>query len=384
MTQREYDAVVVGGGIVGSAAAYHLARGGTETLLLDREDAGRATDAGAGIVTTGTEQRDGPDDWYRFAADAMAYYPALADRLEADGCADHSYRRRGMLQVAVTPDERDALAAARERAERRTDRFGHPPDGSVDRLDPDEATELFPPLSDVEAALHYRDAAQVDGRRFERALRTAGERRGLDVRNEAATGVRLADDGAVVGVETERGGHDAPSVVIAGGAWSPAFAADLGVDLPVEPLRGQIVHLDCADFDADPDAWPIVGGFRHHYVAPWAEGRVAVGATRERGVGFSATPTLGGLDEVTAEALRLAPGLADATYLETRVGLRPATPDDLPIVGPVPGVPGAYVATGHGATGLQLGPYSGKAVADLIAGGNPVDGLAAFAVDRFD
>jgi D-amino-acid dehydrogenase len=118
-------------------------------------------------------------------------------------------------------------------------------------------------------------------------------------------------------------------------------------------------------------------------MVPWDDGRVAVGATRETGSGFAPHTTAAGVLEVLAEALRVAPGLAGAEVREIRVGLRPASRDGLPILGPVPGVANLLLATGHGSIGLQLGPYSGKVIAGIIAGGEAETDIAPFSPARF-
>jgi D-amino-acid dehydrogenase len=118
-------------------------------------------------------------------------------------------------------------------------------------------------------------------------------------------------------------------------------------------------------------------------MVPWDDGRVVVGATRETGSGFGAHTTAAGVREVLAEALRVAPGLAKAAIREVRVGLRPASRDGLPILGPAPGIAGLLLATGHGARGLQLGPYSGKVVAGMIARGAAETEIGPFGVARF-
>jgi D-amino-acid dehydrogenase len=115
----------------------------------------------------------------------------------------------------------------------------------------------------------------------------------------------------------------------------------------------------------------------------WPDQRVVVGASRETGSGFKPHITAGGVQEVLAEALRVAPGLAQAEIQEIRVGLRPRTVDGLPIIGPVPGIENIYLATGHGPTGLQLGPYTGKLVAEMMLGQEVETDMAAFAVTRF-
>ncbi|QLG60770.1 NAD(P)/FAD-dependent oxidoreductase [Halorarum salinum] len=375
---------VVGGGIVGSAAAYHLAREGVGTTLFDRRDEGRATDAGAGIVAPATSSRTGSDPWFSFAVEAADHYPDLVAALEADGVADHGYASADLLSVAVDPDEVGAFETAKRRTERRAEEYGTPAPGTFEEIPIDRARELFPPLSGAERAMVYRDQARVDGRAFAAALREAGEEHGLAVERADVTGIeteRVDADGATVsGVVVDGNDREFEAVVVAGGAWSGAFADALGVEIPVEPQRGQIVHLAV---EADTEDWPIVSPFRHKYLVSWPNGRVAVGATREDDVGFAPRATLAGLHDVYGEALRVAEGLRDAEPVETRVGLRPVSRDGLPVLGRAPDVDGAYLATGHGPTGLTLGPYSGKVVADLVRGIEPETDRSAFDPTRF-
>lgn len=173
----------------------------------------------------------------------------------------------------------------------------------------------------------------------------------------------------------------AEAVILAGGAWTAALGRALGVAIPVEPQRGQILHLDLPHQQTGD--WPIVEGFHSHYILTFPEHRVVAGATRETGSGFDYRMTAGGVHEALSEALRLAPGLAPATLVEVRIGFRPASPDGLPILGALPGLAGAYVATGHGPSGLQLGPFSGAAVADLALGRRSDFDLTPFGLARF-
>jgi D-amino-acid dehydrogenase len=373
-----HEAVVVGGGVVGSSVAYHLARAGVETLLVDRRDAGRATDAGAGIVSPPTSSHTASDRWFRLASAALDYYPDLAARLAADQDGAVGFGQPGLLAVAP-PGAEAAFEAALARTRDRQAETGHPAPGSVTELAPDEAADRFPPLAPPARAFHYRDAGRVDGRAFTGALRRAGEAHGLETLDATVESVRVAD-GAVAGVVADGRSYDAPRVVVAGGAWSPAFGADLGVEIPVTPHRGQICHLDTG---ADAGDWPCVTVFGGEYLVPWPDGRVVAGATREPDAGFDPRATAGGVHEVLGETLAVAPGLTDATLADVRVGLRPASADDLPVLGPVPGVDGAYLATGHGATGLTLGPYSGRLVAEAVRGAAPAADLAPFGVERF-
>jgi D-amino-acid dehydrogenase len=375
-----YDAVVVGGGIVGASTAYHLARAGTRTLLLDRHDDGRATDAGAGIVSPATSSRTDDADWFRFAVDSFEYYRPLVDRLETESDEATGVARTGLLAVAVDEADVDRFEDRLAAIDRRSGEIGSPEPGTVEEIDPALAGELFPPLSDATRVFNYEHAMRVDGQKLTTALLRAGERHGLAITHEDVTGIDV-EDGHVTGVVGRHDQYGTDAVVIAGGAWSGAFETQLGVSVPVEPQRGQLVHLVLRD--ADPVDWPIVTGFRDGYLVPWPDGRIVAGATREPGVGFDPRPTPGGVRTVLEEALRLAPGLETATFRDVDVGLRPASPDGLPILGPVPGVDGAFLATGHGPTGLQIGPYSGRVVAQLVRGETSEADLSAFRPDRF-
>jgi glycine/D-amino acid oxidase-like deaminating enzyme len=147
----------------------------------------------------------------------------------------------------------------------------------------------------------------------------------------------------------------------------------------VRPVRGQIVHLE---LDADTGSWPVLQPIRSHYVVPFRGGRLALGATVED-VGFDARPTAGGLRQLFSEGLRVSPGLAHASFLEVRVGLRPVSDDDLPVIGAIPGAENAYVASGHGANGLLLGPVTGRVVADLVSGRRAPLDVTPFSPGRF-
>jgi D-amino-acid dehydrogenase len=370
-----YHAVVIGGGVVGASTAYHLVRAGVQTLLVDRRDAGRATDAGAGILSTATNTAD-PDPIERFEACAAQYYPVLIEHLREDGTGDTGYGACGSLTVAVDEDEvaHFRQVATGLRRWRAAKDHGHA------EIGPDEAKALFPPLADVKGAIHCGRGARVDGRLLAAALLGAAGRRGLDVRYAPVEDL-IVEHGAIAGVRSAGERIACEHAAVAAGAWSKELVRPLGIEIPVAPQRGQIVHLGLPGVDTS--AWPIVLAFRGHYMVPWDDSRVAVGATRETGSGFAPHPTAAGVIQVLAEALRVAPGLAEAEIREIRVGLRPASRDGLPILGEVPGIANLLLATGHGSIGLQLGPYSGKVVAGMIAEGESETDIGPFSLARF-
>lgn len=373
-----YDVIVAGGGVVGATAAYLCARGGLRTLLLDRADTGRATDAGAGIIAPRTSTRS--EVLFELGLRSGEFYPTLLGYLAEDGGGDTGYARCGDLRVAVTEDEIAHFGALVAALGDRRARHGYPTAEEVREISPDDARALFPPLARPLRALHDRTAARVDGRLLNQALlKAAASRKVTYVR--AGVNRLVIESGRVAGVTAGAEVHRAGSVIIAGGAWTPALAGPLGVAIAVAPQRGQIIHLQVTD--RNTDEWPVVHAFHDHYIVSWAGGRVVAGATRETGSGFDPRITAAGVHEVLGEALRVAPGLAGAGMLETRVGLRPLSADGLPVVGPVPGVAGAFVVTGHGPSGLTLGPYSAALVTELVLGRAPALDLTPFRADRF-
>lgn len=361
--------VVVGSGIVGSACAYVASGLGAQVTLIDAARPGQATAAGAGIICPWTSGVDDPAG-YAFACAAALAYPALAAELAGLGEPDVSYRQVGALVVA---DGEDQLEPARvwlaaQHAE-------HPEMGDVRTLTGAAARRLFPPLRPGMPAVHIPGAARVDGRKFRDALVRAAAGKGATVRAGEATLVCRA--GRAAGVLAEGELIEADAVVAAAGAWTPSFVEPAGVAVRVTPQRGQITHLSLGS--AGTAQWPVVLPVGSgHYLLAFDDSRVVAGATREPGAGFDYRVTAAGLSEVLAQALAVAPGLGSATYLETRVGFRPAGPDSRPLLGPVAGVAGLIVATGLGAEGLTMGPYAGGVAARAALGLDPGLDLTPF------
>jgi D-amino-acid dehydrogenase len=378
------DVVVVGGGLVGASLAYELVTAGASTVLIDRHDPGRATDAGAGILSPETNQDPDPGS-FAFGLGAIRHYEALLDRLDDDGVGACGYSVTGLLMVSQRPGDDEVMDHAVDLIQSRTP-------GTVEEIEAGEALRLFPPLGPVRRALFNPSGRRIDGRVLNAALREAAVTRGLRLVDAGVTGFAVdAGRASVRGVVTSRGTIPTDAVVIAGGAWSAELGRTFGVNIPVAPLKGQIVHLSLPATDSR--AWPIVQPVLGFYLVPWPDGRVACGGTMEAAEGFDHRPTADGMHQLLRECLRTAPGMAQATVLETRVGSRPSTPDQRPVLGRIPGWDNAFLATGHGAEGLLLGPFSGRIVAALVLGtevtADPVEQalagqvLDAHAIGRF-
>ena len=367
-------AVVVGGGIVGASAAFHLARSGAQVDLIDSHAPGRATLAGAGIICPWLSQtRDPRYETLAFAA--VRYYPALVAELAAAGETGVDYAAVGGLVVGSA---RDQLEAVSQRLQSYLDR-GVTEVGQVRLLEPGGPKSLFPYLDPALAGLYLSGAIRVSGESLRLALLSAATKAGARQWSGTATLERSGRMGVSARVQGELLRADV--VVVAAGAWSVELCRPLAVHLEVEPQRGQILHLKVED--ASTASWPlIVPVLSEYYLLGFGEGRIVMGATRESGSGFDFRITAGGVAEVLQEGLRIAPDLKTATLAEIRVGFRPMTRDCLPLLGRPGSIPGLVIATGLGRYGLTVGPYVGRLAAQLAVGETPELDVACFEPER--
>jgi glycine/D-amino acid oxidase-like deaminating enzyme len=360
--------IVVGAGILGASTAFHLARAGAAVTIIDEAHEGRATAAGAGIICPWVS---GADDaaFYRLYAGGARYYGELVPELADLGETDLGFRRVGALVVSNDTKE---LALFEEILRRRRD--AAPEMGATSLLMPLDAGALFPPLRGDLAGLHVAGGARVDGRRMAAGLLRAAQGLGAAIRIGHAE--LIPDGDRVAGVRLHGEAIAADCVIVAAGAWASELLQPVGVSLAIEPQRGQIVHLHLPGQDTKD--WPVVLPPGSHYLLAFDDSRVVAGATRESGTGFDYRVTASGQAEVLAEALRVAPGLASATIIETRVGFRPVATGIRPLLGTVDGMDGLVVGNGLGAAGLTIGPFAGKLLADLVLGREHEMDLAPF------
>jgi glycine oxidase len=225
-------------------------------------------------------------------------------------------------------------------------------------------------------ALVVPDQLRVDAYLLTLALARAAERHGATIRYAEVTGL-VRDGERVRGVRLRNGLMHADRVVLAGGPWTGRMAAWTGRSLPITPLRGQLLRLK-----AGGPAMRTCLMYGKGYLVDKGDGLVLAGTTEER-AGFRVRPTRTGRASVITEVLRLAPSLRDAAVVEQTACLRPLSADLLPLLGPVPGSAGLFVAAGHGRQGILLGPISGRLTAELVLGKPPSLAIEAFDPARF-
>lgn len=352
--------IVIGAGILGASTAYHLAKSGVEVLLIDRKDAGQATDAAAGIICPWLSQRRN-QDWYQLAKAGARYYPELIAGLEREGETDTGYAQTGALSIHTDINKIQKMA---ERAMLR--RQDAPEIGTITCLDEAETRERFPLLGEGYHSVYISGGARVDGRALRDALIRSAQRHGACVIQGDAC---LATEGErVIGAIVNTEHHRADQVVVCTGAWGNELMKPLGIHFKVHYQKAQIIHLRTAH-EADTGGWPVIMPPSDQYLLAFKAQKMVIGATHENDVeGYDTRITAGGMQEVLNKGLELAPELALSTLDEVRVGFRPFTPGFLPVLGHVKGRPGLITANGLGASGLTMGPYIGSQLAKLAIG----------------
>ena len=375
-----YDAVVIGGGILGAAVGYHLSKAGLRTALVDRGDPGHATWAGAGIVCPVTATV-GDERLTDMAFAAAAYYPMLADELAEDG-SPTGYTTSAMLSVSVGGNGADDVARTAVWADRVASQAEYKAMCEYGSLDAGECRAHCPALArDTDGGLLI-GAAKVDGHLFRQSLLAAGQRLGLTILPGEVTQISNAGS-HVESVITDGALVDSDYAVVCTGAWTERWLPLGAADPVITATRGEILHLQIDGLDTS--SWPLVEiEGSGPYIIPWPDGRLAVGTTVDPTDDLDPRATLAGMRAIADSLARSTNGLIrDARLLECRVGMRPMSPDGLPLIGPWPGAERVLFATGHGANGLSWGPYTGKLVADMITGETPAIDIRPFAAGRF-
>jgi glycine oxidase len=368
VSQEDVEVVVIGAGVVGLAAARALADRGARVQVVDGVAIGaEASSAAAGMLAPQAETQEG-SPLLPLALRARDRHLELAPELERETGIAVGLSQTGLLEVAFTEEDERALAsrAAWQRAR------GLP----VESLGPAEVRALEPCLSAAaRGGLSLAGDRRLDSRLLVRALASSATARGVRILTGRPVAALLSASGRITGVRVGGDTIAASAVVNAAGAWAGALPGDPSPP-PVEPVRGQLVAFDVA-----PAPFRRVVASPRGYLVPRPDGRLIAGSTAER-VGYDRSVTAAGLRAVLGIALELAPSLADARVAETWAGLRPGTPDGLPVIG-AGALAGLWHAGGLYRNGILLGPLVGELVAALALGETPPFDLAPFAPARF-
>jgi len=367
---RSTDIVVIGAGVIGAAVAFELVRRGASVTLIDaRTSGGGATQASGGMLAPYTEASEG-GPLLALGARSLQQFRPFVDAVRADSDIDLNYKEAGSLHVARTE-----AALAHFESNRATLASMNVP---ASMLTPADILALEPSLTvDVLGGLSLPSQAHVSAPALTRALIAAAARRGATV-VEGSRATRITRDGATSVVETTTSTLRAPYVVMAAGAWAGIVTIEGVVDrVPVTPVRGQLLHLQFGHAPLSRITWDD-----RCYLVPWDDGTLLVGATTED-VGFDEHTTAAGVKGLLDAVCRLVPSASTAHVASARAGLRPGTPDGLPIIGRSTVSPGVMYATGHYRNGVLLAPLTADLVASAILDNHDDPALAITSPSRF-
>ena len=367
---RPSDIIVVGAGVVGCAVAYELARRGASVEIVDERPVGMgATQASAGVLAPYIEAGEG-SPLLDLTVRSLGLFDEFIARLSSDSGMTVPYRRTGTLDIATSADELRALQATADVLARR--------DVPALMLDAAAVRSEEPHVTDAAiGGLLIETHGFVAATDLTRALAAAARRQGAQLIEPSAVRRIARRDGDVV-VETDRGSLVGNAVVLAAGSWSSDVAIEGVTDrVPVRPVRGQLLSLGWVGTPLRRVTWSS-----RCYLVPWDDGTLLVGATVEE-AGFDERTTVEGVRGLLDAVCATVPHAITCGFRGARVGFRPATKDDLPVIGASSALPNLMYATGHYRNGVLLAPLTAQLVADAMLDNRIDPMLASVSPSRF-
>ncbi|MDA0264467.1 MAG: FAD-dependent oxidoreductase [Chloroflexi bacterium] len=371
MTSNSRDVVIIGGGIVACLSAYLLGRRGFKVTILEKDSVGSHA---SGFAFGGLDPLTGvgmPEPLLEFSLWCYGRHRSLARELQEQTGVDVGFELRDRLHLAFEDGE---AAAIKNNIEWMKAVGGF----HVEWVDNAQARRLEPQVSpECLGALYEQSPGALEPYRFVLAAMRAAERHGAEVIQRQATGL-ITEGGRCTGVQLENGRVDAGVVILAMGPWTGQAGAWCGVDIPVTPLKGQILRLRSGKQPLN-----LAVNYSHSYVATKPDGLIWAGTTEEES-GFEETVTIAARDSIMGDLLKMIPGMYEAELVQQTACLRPLSGDGLPIVDKVTGWDNLYVATGAGRKGILWSTGMAHIVFDLVSDGKTdVSGAEHLLLDRF-
>jgi glycine oxidase len=363
-----YDALVAGGGLIGASIAFELAAEGLSVAVFDAQHPGReASWASAGMISPAPESSE-MATLLPISMASVRLYPEFIQRVEELSSRTVGYRKDGALDVLLNGTgqaEMDEILALHHGAGLRAEVLSGP-----------EAREIEPALTgELRAAIHRPDEASLDNRLLTEATLEAARRKGAEIFPGNGAKALWTDGARCKGLQLQNGRVEARWTVIAAGCFS-ARIEGVAAYAPVIPAKGQMMALRCNSVNLRKDLWS-----GHMYLVPRHDGRIIAGSTVEY-EGFDRNVTVGGMRKILSGAISLVPALESARIEENWAGLRPDTPDHLPILGPTD-LDGLLIATGHFRSGILLTPVTARLVREWVTTQKVTEDWAPFSPMRF-
>jgi glycine oxidase len=348
---KKFDVAIAGAGVIGGAIALDLSRTGLRVGVFDRQQPGlEASWASAGILSPAPENPS-MIAMVPLGKASLAMYPQFIEQVEELAGQSTGFRPKGTLEALFSPDAQAELSTIIA--------VHHGLGLKAEPLRAADARELEPALSEeMEAAVLRPEEASVDNRALTSAVLHAAQRRGAEIFSEDGARAIWREGQRCKGLVLQNEKVEADWTIIAAGCFS-ATIGGLADYAPVRPAKGQMVALRADGVEIQRVLWS-----ERIYIVPRNDGRIVAGATVEY-AGFDKRTTAGGVEKILSAAIELAPGLKDAHLEETWAGLRPDTPDHLPILGPTD-MDGLLMATGHFRSGILLTPLTARLICEWI------------------
>ena len=356
------DVLIIGAGIIGASCAWRLSQAGLSVKVLDRTAPGaEASQAALGVLTFHGRPDTMPGPMRLLAQKSRDYYPAIIDELEEAVGERVYFRQEGQLILGINEDDMPSLEEIL--------RLNKAEGVELERATPKEALMLEPNLNpEIVGALYSPHDAWVDNTALTQAIVRAAQQTGA-VFEQAEVNLIEPNNGQIASVRAGEAHYDSEWVVLAAGAWSGQIW-----NVPVKPRRGQAYSVEGSYFKR------VIHSPRA-YIVPKDDAQTMLGATVED-VGFDASNTPDGLGSISTRAFEISPMLETSTFVGAWAGLRPGTPDDLPIIGAATEFPNLVIATGHFRNGILLASITADLVRQIVVGETPSLGLAEFSPDR--
>jgi glycine oxidase len=366
---ESFDILLAGGGVIGLSIAWELAQHGAKVCVVDSGDMGReASWAAAGMLPPGPRAEHWPNcsAYDQLSGFSHQLHPEWHARLAEDTGIDTGYRSTGALYVATE----SSTSLEENIREWVSNGIAH------HELDQKAIANLEPALAPQSRAVMLPDEAQLRPPRHLKALISACQRSGVFLRPGCQVLGWQSQASQITAAVTSTGIITAENFCLTSGSWTGSLAAGLGLQLPIRPIRGQILLLNGPLYTVRRivNAGP-------RYLTPRPDGRVLVGSTQEE-VGFNKQNTVAGLADLMNFARALCPALADFTLEKSWSGLRPGAADDLPYLGRLPRYENGWIAAGHFRAGIQLSPATAVVMRSLILGQTPPVDVSALRVER--
>ncbi len=354
--KKSYDVIVVGGGIIGCSVAYYLAKEKIKVLVLEKDTVGsHASSGAAGMLGIHSEHFINPS-FRKACLQSRTLYASLSPVFKEQYGIDIEYEQSGIMMLACSEKEKKDFVRR------------YALDHEVQWHEPVQVKTMMPALKgDIKGGVFCPLDGQVSVGRVCASFYQGALAHGAEIKEHAEVTGFIRHKNRVTGVQAKNAQYQCAHIVLAAGPWTGLLSEKLGLHIPIQPVRGQILIFQMQKRFV---TFPVFLGESGFYMVPKPDGYLYAGTTMEH-VGFREKSTQKAIQKISKGVMTWFPGIGDLPFKGAWAGLRPGTPDGLPVIGPAKGIKGLWLAAGHFRRGILLAPYTGQQIARHLFGGKP-------------